>query len=120
MYIRSLYNVYAKFSIMNNDITRAVIKYLLFAYPNKENQRNGLPRLSGIGSKSEQYLRFKNMILNFDTELLKILTNDKSEVLEGGSYDSVFALTKISYSFVSEVFQDPEIYKMWYKWKMSS
>lgn len=120
MYIRSLYNVYAKFSIMNNDITRAVIKYLLFAYPNNENQRNGLPRLSGIGSKSEQYLRFKNMILNFDTELLKILTNDKSEVLEGGSYDSVFALTKISYSFVSEVFQDPEIYKMWYKWKMSS
>ena len=94
-----------------------VIKYLLYAYPSRPNQRDGMPILpQERGLKNyEKYSMFKNSILNFDPELLDIFIDKNS--LDKLSADGVFNLTRLSQSFVEDVFKDPEIYKMWYKWK---
>ena len=108
-------------SIANNNITKGLIKYLLYAYPDKVNQKGGLPTLSqerGLTS-SEKYLRFKNMIINFDPELLDILTKGESQKVKESSNDFIFNFTSLTQGFIDDVFRDPEIYKMWYKWKHS-
>ena len=58
---------------------------------------------------------FKNSILNFDPELRDIFIDINN--LDKLSSDIIFNLTCLSQSFIEDVFKDPEIYKMWYKWK---
>jgi hypothetical protein len=107
----SIYKVWQ--SLINLE---GVIKYLLYAYPSKSNQRDGMPILpQERGLKNyEKYSMFKDSILNFDPELRDILFDGKKEI---GTPDSIFNLTCLSQSFAEDVFKDPEIYKMWYKWK---
>jgi hypothetical protein len=119
--LRNIYKVWSSFGIGNNNITKGLIKYLLYAYPDKVNQRGGLPTLPqerGLTS-SEKYLRFKNMIINFDPELLDILTKGESQKVKESSNDFIFNFTSLTQGFIDDVFKDPEIYKMWYKWKHS-
>ena len=94
-----------------------IIKYLLYAYPNKVDQKDGMPILSQErGLKNyEKFSMFKSSMLKFDPELLDIFIDKNS--LDKLSADGVFNLTRLSQSFVEDVFKDPEIYKMWYKWK---
>lgn len=116
--IQAMYRVYSGFPITDNDLTKGVIKYLLYAYPNKSSQRDGMPILPqerGL-SGSDRYLRFKNSIINFDPELLNLLT-ENDERVKRTSYDTIFNLTCLSQAFIEEVFQDLDFYKMWYKWK---
>jgi hypothetical protein len=116
--IQSMYRVYSGFPIADNTLTKGFIKYLLYAYPNKSNQRDGMPTLPqerGL-TNSEKYLRFKNSMLNFDTELFDILT-EEDERVKRSSNDTIFNMTKLSQAFIGDVFQDLDIYKMWYKWK---
>ena len=116
--IQSMYRVYSGFPIADNTLTKGLIKYLLYAYPNKSTQRDGMPSLPqerGL-SNSDSYLRFKNSMINFDTELFDILTGG-DERAKRSSNDTIFNMTKLSQSFIGDVFQDSEIYKMWYKWK---
>lgn len=94
-----------------------VIKYLLYAYPDKINQNHGMPVLPQEKElkNHQRYSRFKNSILNFDQEFLDVFID--KENLDKLSSDGIFNLTCLSQSFISDVFKDPEIYKMWYKWK---
>ena len=118
--LRNIYKVYTSFILSDNEFMRGVIKYLLFSYPDRRNQRDGLPTLpreSGL-RPHEHHLRFKNMMINFDPELLEKLTGD-SDKLKTTSNDTVFHLTQISQAFIEDVFKDSEIFKMWYKWKFS-
>ena len=94
-----------------------IIKYLLYAYPNKVDQKDGMPILSQErGLKNyEKFSMFKSSMLKFDPELLDIFIDKNS--LDKLSSDIIFNLTCLSQSFVEDVFKDPEIYKMWYKWK---
>lgn len=113
------YKIWIPFNLFDNLPTRNLIKYLLWAYPEKSLQRDGLPKLTGpLYDKSENYRRFKNSIINFDPEFAKELLGDKIDILEKGGNDTIYQLTKLSHSFIGDVFSDPEIYKMWYKWKM--
>jgi len=119
--LRNIYKVWSSFGIGNNNITKGLIKYLLYAYPDKINQRDGLPILPkerGL-RPNEQHLRFKNMVINFDIELLDTLTNGESQKVKECSNDFIFNFTLLSQGFIDDVFKDPEIYKMWYKWKHS-
>jgi hypothetical protein len=116
--IQSMYRIYSGFPIADNSLTKGIIKYLLYAYPNKSNQRDGMPILPqerGL-TNSDRYLRFKNSMINFDTELFDILT-EGDERAKRSSNDTIFSLTCLSQAFIEDVFQDLDIYKMWYKWK---
>ena len=116
--IQSMYKVYIGFSISDNTLTKGIIKYLLYAYPNKSSQRDGMPALPqerGLNN-SDRYLRFKNSMINFDPELLNLLT-EGDERVKRTSNDTIFNLTHLSQAFIGDVFQDLDIYKMWYKWK---
>jgi hypothetical protein len=95
------------------------MKYLLYAYPEKSMQRDGLPSLSysGLMTRSDAMRRFKNSIINFDEDFLKQVLGDESDSLSEGGYDNVYNLMIMSQSFIEDIFKDPEIYKMWYKWK---
>jgi hypothetical protein len=95
------------------------MKYLLYAYPEKSMQRDGLPSLiyPGLITRSDVMRRFKNSIINFDEEFLKQVLGEESDNLSEGGYDNVYNLMIMSQSFIEDVFKDPEIYKMWYKWK---
>ena len=94
-----------------------VIKYLLYAYPSRPNQRDGMPILpQERGLKNyEKFSMFKSSMLNFDPELRDIFIDINN--LDKLSSDIIFNLTCLSQSFIEDVFKDPEIYKMWYKWK---
>jgi hypothetical protein len=94
-----------------------VIKYLLYAYPSRPNQRDGMPILPQERSlkNHEKYSMFKESILNFDPELRDIFIDINN--LDKLSSDIIFNLTCLSQSFIEDVFKDSEIYKMWYKWK---
>lgn len=59
------------------------------------------------------------MMLNFDTELLDTLTKGEYQKVKDYSNDFIFKFTLLSQGFIDDVFRDPEIYKMWYKWKNS-
>jgi hypothetical protein len=63
--IQSMYKVYIGFSISDNTLTKGIIKYLLYAYPNNSSQRDGMPALPqerGLNN-SDRYLRFKNSMV---------------------------------------------------------
>ncbi len=117
--IVSMYRVWTNFSLSNSEFVHGVIKYLIYAYPDKDGQRNGLPRIPAGRLSYQSHQTFKNSMLNFDRELLDKLTDNKAELLEKNSHDTVYKLTCIVQSFIQDVLHDPEIYKMWYKWKNS-
>jgi len=116
--IRSIYKIYLG---PNQDLEflKKCMKYVLYAYPEKSMQRDGLPSLSypDLRSQSDRMLRFKNSIINFDEKFLKQLIGEGSNALSEGGYDHVYNLMIMAQSFIEDVFKDPEIYKMWYKWK---
>jgi hypothetical protein len=105
-------------SLQNLEFLKKCIKYVLYAYPAKSMQRDGLPSLSypDLRSQSDRMRRFKNSIINFDEEFLKQLIGESNALSEGG-YDNIYSLMVMAQSFIEDVFKDPEIYKMWYKWK---
>lgn len=117
--IRSIYKIYLGMSLQNLEFLKKCIKYVLYAYPEKSMQRDGLPSLSypDLRSQSDRMRRFKNSIINFDEEFLKQLLGEESDALSEGGYDNIYNLMIMSQSFIEDVFKDPEIYKMWYKWK---
>jgi hypothetical protein len=116
----SLTKIWVPFSLDDSDFVSKFIKYLLWAYPEKSEQRGGLPKLDGsLYDKSQSYLNFRNKIINFDPEFAKQLLSTDTELLKKGNNDTIFRFTKISQSFIADVFKDDiEVYKMWYKWKM--
>jgi len=115
--IRSIYKIYLGLSHL--EFLKKCMKYLLYAYPEKSMQRDGLPSLiyPGLITRSDVMRRFKNSIINFDEEFLKQVLGEESDNLSEGGYDNVYNLMIMSQSFIEDVFKDPEIYKMWYKWK---
>jgi hypothetical protein len=60
------------------------------------------------------------MMINFDPELLDILTKGDGQKVKECSNDFLFNFTSLSQGFIGDVFGEPEIYKMWYKWKFGS
>jgi len=116
--IMSIYKIYMGYSLKDLEFFKKCIKYVLYAYPEKSMQRDGLPSLSypDLRSQSDRMRRFKNSIINFDEEFLKQLIGESNALSEGG-YDHVYNLMIMAQSFIEDVFKDPEIYKMWYKWK---
>jgi hypothetical protein len=117
-HLKSLYKTWIPSTFGDNEFTKGVIKYLLYVYPEKSGQRDGLPILpSYTSSRSNNYLMYKNQIINFDKDFLDQLTDGQSDKLKEGSSDTVYNLSRISQSFIEDVFKDPEIYKMWFKWK---
>jgi hypothetical protein len=116
--IRSIYKIYLGTSLQDLEFLKKCMKYVLYAYPEKSMQRDGLPSLSypDLRSQSDRMRRFKNSIINFDEEFLKQLIGESNALSEGG-YDHVYNLMIMAQSFIGDVFKDPEIYKMWYKWK---
>jgi hypothetical protein len=117
--IRSIYKIYLGPSLQDLEFLKKCIKYVLYAYPEKSMQRNGLPSLSypDLRSQSDRMRRFKNSIINFDEEFLKQILGEESDSLSEGGYDIIYNLMIMSQSFIEDVFKDSEIYKMWYKWK---
>jgi hypothetical protein len=95
------------------------MKYVLYAYPEKSMQRDGLPSVSypDLRSRSDSMRRFKNSIINFDEEFLKQILGEESNSLSEGGYDSTYNLIIMAQSFIEDIFKDSEIYSMWYKWK---
>ena len=117
--IRSIYKIYLGPGLQDLEFLKKCMKYALYAYPEKSMQRDGLPSVSypDLRSQSDRMHRFKNSIINFDEEFLKQLIGEKYEVLSEGGYDNIYNLMVMAQSFIEDVFKDPEIYKMWYKWK---
>jgi hypothetical protein len=117
--IRSIYKIYLGTSLQDLEFLKKCMKYVLYAYPEKSMQRNGLPSLSypDLRSQSDRMLRFKSSIINFDEKFLKQLIGEGSNALSEGGYNHVYDLMIMAQSFIEDVFKDPEIYKMWYKWK---
>jgi hypothetical protein len=118
-YIKSIYRIYLGMGLQNLEFLKKCIKYVLYAYPEKSIQKDGLPSLNypDLRSQSNRMRRFKNSIINFDEEFLKQLLGEKSGALSEGGYDSIYNMVTLAQSFIKDVFTDPEIYKMWYKWK---
>lgn len=117
--IRSIYKIYLGPSLQDLEFLKKCMKYALYAYPEKSMQRDGLPSLSypDLRSQSDRMRRFRNSIINFDEEFLKQIIGGKSDALSEGGYDNIYNLMVMAQSFIEDVFKDPEIYKMWYKWK---
>jgi len=125
--IRSIYKIYLGMDQHQNlEFLKKCIKYVLYSYPEKSMQKDGLPSLNypDLRSQSDRMRRFKNSIINFDEEFLKQLLGEKSNIVFGnfktlseGTYDSIYNMVILAQSFIKDVFTDPEIYKMWYKWK---
>lgn len=125
--VLSLEPTYLPFRFRNDKVSKMILKYIIYAYPNKDNQREGMPILPqerGLNT-SDRHRRFANMILNFDADFKVDLINSLS-LEERGYYvkyinslnnDSFLGLTRIVSYFINDVLKDPEIYKMWYKWK---
>jgi len=125
--VLSLEQTYLPFRFRIDKAVKVIIKYIIYAYPNKDNQREGMPILPqerGLNT-SDRHRRFANMILNFDADFKVDLLNSLSleergycvEYINSLNNDSFLGLTRIVSYFINDVLKDPEIYKMWYKWK---
>ena len=117
--ILSLKQVYLPFILKNNEITKGIFKYIVFSYPNKTNQRDGksiLPQERGL-TTYDRHRRFSNMIINFDEDFMNSLLPHNSDIFSTFRNDSILGLTRIVSHFIYDILKDPEIYKMWYKWK---
>jgi len=117
--IRSIYKIYLGYSLQDLEFLKKCMKYVLYAYPEKSMQKDGLPSLSypDLRSRSDSMRRFKNSIINFDEEFLKQILGEESDSLSEGGYDNIYNLIVMAQSFIEDIFKDTEIYSMWYKWK---
>ncbi len=100
----------------DREMVMKCIKYLLYAYPNQKNQRNGLPKIPN--RNLSERVKFGREIENFDKEFLEeilgISIDNWHDTFDVSLY---FSLTKITKSFINDIFVDKDILLMWYKWK---